>query len=380
MYYTFKKNERYKYVDTIDALFNSSNVQIQFEDNDLERYQTSIVDILPLDKRISDEQLRVATIQIKNLATEIENPEEEYIEFKIPKKTKGFRTIKAPKPNLKTAQKKAANILQYYLKVLPHDSAWAYTKGRDVVGAVKEHTNNKSKWYLKIDLKDFFGSCNSEFITRQLKDLYPFAIMSNSTQDAFITSLLRLAIKDGSLPQGTPLSPILTNLIMVSIDYKINKAINKLVKDNIIFKQRYVYTRYADDIIISAKCSFDFKQIIEAIELVLKDTPLVINKDKTRYGSSAGRNWNLGIMCNKDGDTTIGYKRKREIKAVVHNYFTSRTAEPWSLEDLRWLLGQLSWLQNVEPNYFKGFRKYLSDKYNTDIKDLIILDIKNYNN
>lgn len=380
MYYTFKKNERYKYVDTIDALFNSNSIQVSLEDNSLERYQTSIVNILPLDKRISDEQLMMATEQIKRLASDIENPEEEYIEFKIPKKTKGFRTIKAPKPKLKIAQKRAANLLQYYLKVLPHDSAWAYTKGRDVVGAVKEHTNNKSNWYLKIDLKDFFGSCNPEFITKQLKDLYPFALMSSPLQDLFIDRLLHLAIKDGSLPQGTPLSPILTNLIMVPIDFKINKAINKLVQDNIVFKQRYVYTRYADDIIISAKCSFDFKQIIAAIELVLKDTPLVVNKGKTRYGSSAGRNWNLGIMCNKDGDTTVGYKRKREIKAAVHNYFTSRDTEPWTLEDLRWLLGQLSWLQNVEPTYFTGFRKYLADKYNTDIKDLIILDIKDYNN
>lgn len=380
MYYTFKKNERYKYVDTIDALFNSSSIQVPIEDNSLERYQTSIVNILPLDKRISDEQLMMATAQIERLASDIDKPEEEYIEFKIPKKTKGFRTIKAPKPKLKVAQKRAANVLQYYLKVLPHDSAWAYTRGRDVVGAVKEHTNNKSNWYLKIDLKDFFGSCSPEFITQQLKDLYPFALMNDSIQDTCIGKLLHLAIKDGSLPQGTPLSPILTNLIMVPIDYKINKAINKLVQDNIVFKQRYVYTRYADDIIISAKCSFDFKQIIAAIELVLKDTPLVINKGKTRYGSSAGRNWNLGIMCNKDGDTTVGYKRKREIKAAVHNYFTSRDIDPWALEDLRWLLGQLSWLQNVEPTYFNGFRKYLTDKYNTDIKDLIILDIKNYNN
>ena len=69
------------------------------------------------------------------------------------------------------------------------------------------------------------------------------------------------------------------------------------------------------------------------------------------------------------------------LKSIINNYMKDREIDLiWSLEDLYWLQGQLSWLQNVEPTYFTGFRKYLSDKYNTDIKDLIILDIKNYNN
>ena len=72
---------------------------------------------------------------------------------------------------------------------------------------------------------------------------------------------------------------------------------------------------------------------------------------------------------------------KHDIKVLVHNYcIDAINGIMWELDELYYIQGQLSWLQNVEPNYFKGFRKYLSDKYNTDIKDLIILDIKNYNN
>ena len=65
-------------------------------------------------------------------------------------------------------------------------------------------------------------------------------------------------------------------------------------------KQKYIYTRYADDIIISARNKFDYRIILKALNKLFKDTPLSINKEKTRFGSNAGRNWNLGVMCNKD--------------------------------------------------------------------------------
>ena len=165
---------------------------------------------------------------------------------------------------------------------------------------------------------------------------------------------------------------------MVSFDYEMTRLLYKLVRNNVLPKQRYIYTRYADDIIISSKMKIDHTRIVRAIERnLLKDTPLTINKEKTRYGSSAGRNWNLGIMFNINNNLTIGYRRKHKLKSVIHNYLVS--LEPWSLEDLRWLLGQLSWLRNVEPDYFEGLMKYYQDKTHINIWNQVITDIKNHN-
>ena len=82
-------------------------------------------------------------------------------------------------------------------------------------------------------------------------------------------------------------------------------------------------------------------------------------------------------MFNADNNLTIGYRRKQKLKSVIHNYITS--TELWSLEDLRWLLGQLSWLRNVEPEYFAGLMNYFLTKNDVQVWNKLITDIKNHN-
>ena len=375
----------------IDQLFNGVDVDINeqtpFTYSKLVRYKTYNVNTDEvLTNKVTVGMMQTFYYNLKRIYERHPNPSSEYTTFKIPKKTHGFREINAPLPALKEDMKNVAKALQDFLMMLPHDSAWAYTEGRDVVHAMKEHTSNKSKWYLKIDLHDFCGSCSKDFIINQLNQLYPFAYYKDvqftlANVNETLNMLANFATLDDGLPQGTPLSPILTNLIMIPFDYAINKMLYNLTKEDSLLKQKYIYTRYADDIIISAKNKFDYNIILNALKDLFKDTPLTINEEKTRFGSNAGRNWNLGIMCNKDDRTTIGYRRKQQLKAIINNYAQDRKHNNlWSIEDLYWLQGQLSWLQNVEPDYYKGFCSYLTTKYDMNIPSAIKEDIKKHNN
>lgn len=372
MYLVTPKQKKEVY-NNIDAMFETGIIPDSFEPHTTDNIKRTYTTTVPygIYYPIFDTPF-IKLIQKANAL--FPNPEEHYYEFKIPKRTHGFRQITAPNEDLKNIQLDIARSLRYDLRVLEHDSAWAYIPGRDVVHAMQEHINNKSRWYLKIDLKDFFGSCNRQFIKQQLTNLYPF----NRIRIDVIDKMLNLALVNDKLPQGTPLSPILTNLIMVEYDYKINKLLNTLANENKIYKQRYIYTRYADDIIISGKISFDYKKIIKAIELLLEETPLKINKEKIRYGSNAGRNWNLGIMCNKDNKLTIGHKRKHQLKTLIYNYIKDK--ESYTLEDLYYLQGQLSWLYNVESSYCKGLLQYFENKYNINVWQDIKQSIKDYIN
>lgn len=305
------------------------------------------------------------------------NVNEMYREFNIPKRTGGFRTIDAPEDDLKMFMREFSNTFLRTFKLLTHDSAFAYIKGRSVIDAVKEHQNNKSRWFLKIDLKDFFGSCNKEFIVNQLYKIYPFALGGTDTID-LLSSLADLSCLNNKLPQGTPISPWLTNLIMIEFDYKINKLLNKLANDETIKKQRYVYTRYADDILISAKEKFDYQLVIEKLKEIFEGTPLTIKAEKTRFGSSAGRNWNLGIMYNKDNTLTIGHKKKRQIKDNI--YYFIKFKDTFELEDCWWLQGNISWLKSVEPEYTEGLLTYYKNKFDIDVWQTLLDKIKSFNN
>jgi hypothetical protein len=46
----------------------------------------------------------------------------------------------------------------------------------------------------------------------------------------------------------------------------------------------------------------------------------VIKAKKTRYGSIAGSNWNLGLMLNKDNNITVGYEKKKTLNAMLNNF------------------------------------------------------------
>ena len=71
--------------------------------------------------------------------------------------------------------------------------------------------------------------------------------MKDEKGKAELTKALELGFLDGGLPQGTPLSPTVTNIMMIPVDFKVAR---ELREHN---HQRFVYTRYADDFQISSK-------------------------------------------------------------------------------------------------------------------------------
>ena len=268
-----------------------------------------------------------------------------YTKTRIPKKSGGFRTINAPNEELKALQKRIVQTLQD-LNVLEHDSAFAYVKGRSIYNAIERHQQNNSKWFYKIDLKDFFGSCNSEFIYKQLKQIYPFALLTSDPEyDMIIKNIIKVACLHGKLPQGNPISPYLTNLIMIPIDYKLNMLAP-------------VYTRYSDDMLFSARHKINTTKLNKQILEVLKETPLFINNEKTRLGSINGNNWNLGLMLNKDNNITLGHEKKRQFKATIDQFLYN--PDKYSISERQKLAGITAYYLHIEGPYIR----YIIDKYN----------------
>lgn len=299
----------------------------------------------------------------KLLAPFKDNYEEQYYSFKIPKKTGGLRTINAPLDTFKDALTNVKQILENDIKCLSHPAAYAYTKQRSTYNALQKHQQNQSNWYLKIDLKDFFPSCTPEIIFNQLKQLYPFYYMGEIHLN-LLKEIIKISCLNNGLPQGTPLSPLLTNLLMIPYDYQIQKTLMRYENNH------YVYTRYADDILISSKSNFNYKEIVEVLRKILM--PFQIKDEKTRYGSKAGRNWNLGLMLNQDNNITLGTRKKKLLNAMLCNFLSDFINDkPWSPEDTNVLQGQLSYLKYIEPDYYSYIKQKYEQKFNQNIQTAI---------
>jgi len=295
-----------------------------------------------------------------------------YNTFHIPKKSGGLRRIDAPNPELMMALTDLKNILLETCGALYHTSAFAYIKGRSTLKALQRHQANNSRWFAKLDLSNFFGSTTMEFTMKMLSMIFPFSeIMSWEDGKVELTKAIELGFLDGGLPQGTPLSPSLTNIIMIPIDFEFNKKLREM-------ETTFVCTRYADDFIISSRYDFQVKEIEDALVSVMRDfeAPYVIKREKTRYGSSSGQNWNLGLMINKDNQITVGHKRKREFKAMLTNYVMDRkNGTPWELGDIQTMEGLRSYYTSVEGQTIVDIINHINEKFGVNIMEMIHEDL-----
>lgn len=306
---------------------------------------------------------------------DVEDRHSLYYEFYIPKKSGGLRKIDAPEEDLMGALRTLKAIFEegFYNKdirnALYHTSAFAYVKNRSTLDAVKRHQNNESKWYGKLDFSNFFGSTTLDFTMSQFKKVYPFCVLCEAKEgEEELRKALELAFLDGGLPQGTPISPLITNIIMIPIDHVLANGFRNFENQN------YVYTRYADDMIISSRYDFDINQVIGYIDGVLKefDAPFRIKPEKTRYGSSAGRNWNLGLMVTADNKITIGSKKKRQFEAMLSSFvLDTQNGKRWPYKDIQVLDGYRNYYKSVEGEVIDRIIEHIGNKYNVNIPRLI---------
>lgn len=299
-----------------------------------------------------------------------------YKTFHIPKKNgHGLRRIDAPNDELMEVLRVLKHILEHDFHALYHTSSFAYVEKRSTIKAMQRHQANESKWFGKFDLSNFFGNTTLEFVMNQLSMIFPFSeVIKVPRGKQELEKALELAFLNGGLPQGTPVSPTITNIMMIPVDFKLANGFRNFGG------KPFVYTRYADDFTISCKFDFNCGDVQQFIVETLKSfgSPFTLNPEKTRYGSSAGRNWNLGLMLNADNELTVGYKKKRRFQAMLSSYVLDRqNGHPWSLEDIQVLDGYRNYYRMVEGETIDRIVAHVGEKYKVDIEKLIKEDLRN---
>ncbi len=245
-------------------------------------------------------------IQLKAL-TYFANPslcKQRYHSFTIKKKSGSDRTINAPAIGLKSILRSLNTILQCISE--PHHAATGFVPGKSIVDNAKLHLNQN--YVYNIDLKDFFHSFDRNRVKVGLMKP-PFNLREGKEPLAFLIACLcthPIKIDDTEkvvLPQGSPTSPTLTNILCTTLD----RRLNGLAKFH-----NAKYSRYADDITFSSPHNIykneDF--ITELKRIIEEDQKLAINQSKTRLQKKQYRQATTGLTVNEKVNVTRRYVKQ----------------------------------------------------------------------
>jgi hypothetical protein len=255
-----------------------------------------------------------------------------------------------------------------------HTSAFAYVKRRRPRDAVKRHVDNESRWYSHLDISNFFGSTTLNYAMKMLSMIFPFCEICKSQEGRYeLRKAIELGFLNGVLPQGSSLSPTLTNILMIPIDYSLSKALRSFSGAS-AGRQRYIYTRYCDDIIISSRYSYEIRGIERLVISTMRSfgAPYTLKTEKMHYGSNAGQNFILGMMVNKDNKITIGHKNKKRFHAMLDSFIRDTlNGKHWDRNDIQVMDGLRSYYVSIEGDTIDGLVKFVGDKHGVDVRALI---------
>lgn len=268
------------------------------------------------------------------------SPESHYRNFKMKKRSGGYRDIDVPYPALLECQYWIyENILS---KIKLNYCVHGFAKKKSIVTNAKIHLNQPE--LLKIDLEKFFPSISKNRVIAMFYRLgYPSEV-------AFY--LASICCLDECLPQGAPTSPTISNIIAIRLDNRIFAFAKKF---------ELKYTRYADDLAISGdKLPVKF---IDYITKIIEDEGFKVNTSKTQLYNKKGKRILTGVSISTDKlKAPKEYKRKlfQEIHYInkfgLYSHVTKKKIRnPYYLNSI---IGKLNYVLNIEPDNKKalGFR------------------------
>lgn len=233
----------------------------------------------------------------------------QYSSFKIKKRSGGARCIDAPHTALKLLQSRLSKILQIIYK--EKKCVHGFVKNRSIITSALSHS--RKRFVFRMDIKDFFPSIHFGRVLGLFQSS-PYKCNRN-----IAILLAKIACYQDKLPQGSPCSPVISNMICAHMD----SDITKLAKECGVF-----YTRYADDLTFSTRRK-DFPEEIATksgtvwepgayIKDIFKKHGFEINHDKTSMRTRTYRQMVTGLVVNDYPN--IRRKILKQVRAMLHDW------------------------------------------------------------
>ena len=200
----------------------------------------------------------------------------------IPKpEGKGVRALGIPTVLDRMIQQALLQVLQPIFDPTFSDGSFGFRPRRSAHGAVaraREHIAQGHRWVVDLDIEKFFDCVNHDVlmarVARRVKDKRVLCVIRRYLQAGMMQGGLESPRTEGT-PQGGPLSPLLSNILLDELDKELKRRGHRFV-------------RYADDCNVYVRSKAAGERVMVSLERFLsKRLRLKVNREK----SAVARPW-----------------------------------------------------------------------------------------
>ena len=243
----------------------------------------------------------------------------------IPKPDGGVRLLGIPTVTDRLIQQAIAQVLSKIYDPTFSEHSYGFRPNRsahDAVRKAKSYIRDGYRWVVDMDLEKFFDRVNHDRL---------MSTLAKRIQDKTLLKLIRkylqagvmingvVSITDEGTPQGGPLSPLLSNIVLDELDKELEKRGHKFV-------------RYADDCNIYVKSRRAGKRTMASVQrFVERKLRLKVNEKK----SAVDRPWRrkflgFSFTSSREPKVRVAKESMKRMKKKVRE-ITSRKM-PYSME------------------------------------------------
>jgi group II intron reverse transcriptase/maturase len=233
--------------------------------------------------------------------------------IEIPKPQGGYRQLGIPTLRDRLVQQAIHQVLNQRYEQVFSEYSYGFRPARSAHDALLQsckYIEQGRNYVVDLDLEKFFDKVNHDRL---------MWLLSTRIGDEKVLELIHRMVKAGMLqggllshriagtPQGGPLSPLLSNIVLDELDKELER-------------RGYSYVRYADDVKIFASSRQQAQRIMAKVVLFIEETlKLKVNRDKSRVCKGHELTF-LGHSLLKDGTLGLGkgseQKFKSKLKAI----------------------------------------------------------------
>lgn len=216
----------------------------------------------------------------------------------IPKPSGGVRTLGVPTVLDRLIQQALHQVLQPLFEPIFSDGSFGFRPGRNAHQAVRRaqaYIREGKRWVVDLDLEKFFDRVNHDVlmgrVARRVGDVRVLKLIRRFLQAGMMSEGLVQPRREGT-PQGGPLSPLLSNILLTDLDRELQR-------------RGLAFCRYADDCNIYVGSRVAGERVMRGIRVFLEEVlHLRVNTAK----SAVARPWErkfLGYSVTSQRETRL---------------------------------------------------------------------------